>query len=74
MGSCLTHLKKEMTAPPHNTGNWNSLNPQWPEAYVPTNTQRVKVHVSGANRAHLGRVETESGIPGLTYDQAGRPV
>lgn len=28
----------------------------------------------GANGASLGRVETESGIPGLTFDAKGRPV
>lgn len=33
----------------------------------------LKQYDSGSNGAPLRR-ETESGIPGLTYDQAGRPV
>jgi len=76
MGSCVSHLKKEMAAPPQNNGNWNSLSPQRPETYVPHQQQKVqRVRVpSNANGAQMRRMETESGIPGLTYDHAGRPV
>jgi hypothetical protein len=39
------------------------------------NTQRgQKARVPKANGAQLGRMEIPSGIPGLTYDHAGRPV
>ncbi|KAN0095558.1 hypothetical protein V8E51_016269 [Hyaloscypha variabilis] len=65
-----------MAAPPQNNGNWNSLSPQRPETYVPHQQQKVqRVRVpSNANGAQMRRMETESGIPGLTYDHAGRPV
>ncbi|PMD55066.1 uncharacterized protein K444DRAFT_617508 [Hyaloscypha bicolor E] len=64
-----------MAAPPQNNGNWNSLSPQRPDAYAPKPRQQVqKVRVPGTIGAQLGRIETPSGIPGLTFDHAGRPV
>ncbi|CZR61422.1 uncharacterized protein PAC_11318 [Phialocephala subalpina] len=71
MGSCMTRLEREMVNPPPNSGNWESLSPQRPEAYVPRQRHQMEKVPSGAP---LGRRETPSGVPGLTYDHAGRPV
>jgi len=71
MGSCLTRLSAEMKAPPPRSSNWDSLSPQRPTAYVPEKQQKQR---SLGNGEPLGRMETPSGIPGLTYDAAGRPV
>jgi len=68
MGSCATRLKAEMRAPPPRAANWQYLSPQRPEQQMP----HTEAEDAG-NGAPLRR-ETESGIPGLTYDQAGRPV
>jgi hypothetical protein len=76
MGSCMTRLKKEMVAPPSNSGNWEGLAPQRPQYdYTPRERPRQQQQTEkGSNGAPLGRRETPSGIPGLTYDHAGRPV
>lgn len=76
MGSCMTRLKKEMVAPPPHSGNWEGLAPQRPQ-YSYTQRERSRERqqmVKAANGVPLGRRETPSGIPGLTYDYAGRPV
>ena len=70
MGGCISHLEKEMRAPPARPGNWKGLGPQRPEPYVPRSGQREMQTDEGV----VQRKETPSGIPGLTYDQAGRPV
>jgi hypothetical protein len=57
-------------APPARSGNWDGLAPQRPDPYVPKERQ---VEEDQGNGAPL-RKETQSGIPGLTYDHAGRPV
>ncbi|CZT03431.1 uncharacterized protein RAG0_10184 [Rhynchosporium agropyri] len=78
MGSCMTRLKAEMVPPPPRSGNWQSCGPQRTEAYVPDEKNQVmyrhKTAQSIGNGAPLHRKETESGVPGLTYDHAGRPV
>lgn len=71
MGNCMTRLKREMVPPPCNSGNWEGFAPQRPHYETPK-PQRQQMEKS--NGAPLGRRETPSGIPGLTYDQAGRPV
>ena len=70
MGGCVSHLKKEMLAPPAQSGNWEGLNPQRPDPYVPRQ-KRTEMQNDGGP---IQRKETPSGIPGLTYDQGGRPV
>jgi len=65
-------LKAEMQAPPtHRRDPWNGV-PRGPEPYD-LSSQGVRRKESDGNGAPLRR-ETQSGIPGLTYDQAGRPV
>jgi hypothetical protein len=61
----MTRLKAEMEAPPPYK---RELQPET----VSSSVLRRKQEFDG-NGAPLGR-ETASGIPGLTYDQAGRPV
>lgn len=70
MGGCISHIKKEMRAPPARPGNWEGLNPQRPEPYVPRRNQ-TEMQNDGSP---IQRKETPSGIQGLTYDHAGRPV
>jgi len=75
----MTRMKAEMVPPPPRAGNWQSCGPQRPETYIPEESQqamyRKKTGQScSGNGAPLGRKETESGVPGLTYDHAGRPV
>ncbi|KAH6712524.1 hypothetical protein BKA61DRAFT_86285 [Leptodontidium sp. MPI-SDFR-AT-0119] len=78
MGSCLTRMKAEMVPPPPRAGNWQSCGPQRADTYIPSEEQqemyRKQTSQSTGNGAPLGRKETESGVPGLTYDHAGRPV
>jgi len=67
----MSHIKKEMQAPPPRSGNWEGLAPQRFYPYVPSKTrQKQREHGEGQMR----RLETPSGIEGLTFDQAGRPV
>ena len=66
-------MEAEMKAPPPRSGNWDGLAPQRPEQYVPHKKQRQAKLEDDGNGAPL-RKETQSGIPGLTYDHAGRPV
>lgn len=75
MGGCATRMKREMEAPPPRSANWEGLSPQRPVQYIPDEKPRSgkENESNGSNGAPLRR-ETESGIPGLTYDQAGRPV
>ena len=73
MGSCLTRLNAEMQAPPPRSQNWDCLNPQRPTVYGPKQMQQ-REGPRTVNSAPLRRMETPSGIPGLTYDAAGRPV
>ena len=76
MGGCLTRLQAEMQTPPARDGNWKGLSPQRPEACVPRVYKEKREKDCGncnCNGAPLRR-ETQSGIPGLTYDHAGRPV
>jgi hypothetical protein len=70
MGGCVSRMKKEMQAPPVQPGNWEGLEPQRPEPYVPRSNRREMKTDGGP----IQRKETPSGMPGLTYDQAGRPV
>merc|ERR1711939_887499 len=63
MGSCMTRMKAEMVPPPPRAGNWQSCGPQRPETYIPEESQQA-----------MYRKKTGSGVPGLTYDHAGRPV
>lgn len=54
-----------------------AFSPQHPEQYrSPTQQQREirKPSTQSTNGSPITRFETPSGIPGLTYDQAGRPV
>ncbi|KAL2064401.1 hypothetical protein VTL71DRAFT_4895 [Oculimacula yallundae] len=74
MGSCMTRLKAEMVPPPSRAGNWQSCGPQRMETYVPDETQQAMYRKKTADGSQLQRKETESGVPGLTYDHAGRPV
>ena len=90
MGGCLTRLKAEMKAPPPQSGNWQSFNPQRPEPYIPDEHKQGERHDQrrkqmkeggnnngGSNGDHGNGAplrETPSGIPGLTYDWSGRPV
>jgi hypothetical protein len=83
MGNCLTHLRKEMQAPPARPGNWEGLSPQHPDVHSPSPKRDVQAErdqlkqyeINSDNKIGVPlRKETESGIPGLTYDQAGRPV
>ena len=67
----MTRLKAEMTTPPVRSGNREGLSPGRPEPYIPKRRQESR---SVLHPQALERKETPSGIPGLTYDQAGRPV
>jgi len=67
----MTRLKAEMQVPPQAEMNWNGHGSRREEAAIRV-VQRRKQEFD-ANGAPLRR-ETQSGIPGLTYDQAGRPV
>ncbi len=68
-----------MVPPPPRSGNWEGFAPRRPEACVSRDpsqkfqNQQISQTKSG-NGSVLMRKETESGIPGLTYDHAGRPV
>jgi hypothetical protein len=70
-------MEAEMKTPPPRSGNWEGLGPQRPEPYAPhkerEKQQSQMKEVNEGNGVPL-RKETQSGIPGLTYDQAGRPV
>lgn len=65
----MARMKAEMVSPPPRSGNWEDLAPRRPDPYVPKEKRQTE-EGSGAPL----RKETESGIPGLTYDQSGRPV
>lgn len=65
MGNCMTRLKKEMEAPPQSRRTPSVKT-------IPQDGSRREQKYSNSG-APLRR-ETASGIPGLTYDQAGRPV
>ncbi|KAF7901513.1 hypothetical protein EAF00_003734 [Botryotinia globosa] len=82
MGSCLTRLEAEMVSPPPIPGNWKDLGPR--KAILRSSRHakarrrcrresRIYRHEEG-NRLLLARRETSSGIEGLTFDYAGRPV
>ncbi|APA14446.1 hypothetical protein sscle_13g092160 [Sclerotinia sclerotiorum 1980 UF-70] len=82
MRNCLTRLEAEMLAPPPVPGNWEYLGPR---KAITMSSQGMKIrrrrkresederHRNG-NHFQLGRRETSSGIEGLTFDYAGRPV
>lgn len=83
MGNCLIRLKAEMVSPPPKSGNWETLGPRKVSLIDSQNTQRRRISEKGwrgaeegekRNRLPLGRRETPSGIEGLTFDYAGRPV
>ncbi|TVY30140.1 hypothetical protein LHYA1_G001098 [Lachnellula hyalina] len=87
MGSCTSRLRAELVAPPPR-GNTKILYPQRPEPYLTRKEVQKQSHAQSqsqssprnengnqsGNGAKLVRRETPSGIPGLTYDHAGRPV
>ncbi|KAF7926792.1 uncharacterized protein EAE98_006177 [Botrytis deweyae] len=82
MGNCLTRLEAEMVSPPPIPGNWKDLGPRKAILRSPQHAQarrrcrresRSNRHEEG-NRLLLARRETSSGIDGLTFDYAGRPV
>ncbi|KAJ8060805.1 hypothetical protein OCU04_009889 [Sclerotinia nivalis] len=83
MGNCFTRLEAEMVAPPPVPGNWENLGPRKAiimssqHTHISTRSGRGgsgdEGHKNG-NRFQLGRRETPSGIEGLTFDCAGRPV
>jgi hypothetical protein len=68
----MSHIKKEMQTPPPRSGNWEGLAPQRFEPYehVQKSNRRQKQSDGGP----IKRSETPSGIEGLSFDQAGRPV
>ncbi|KAI9640141.1 hypothetical protein NHQ30_011543 [Ciborinia camelliae] len=84
MGNCLTRLKAEMLAPPPNPGNWESFGPRKDVLIGPEHTQIRRRSGRGGswsetlnergNVVPFGRRETPSGIQGLSFDYAGRPV
>ena len=75
MGACVSHLKKEMVSPPARSGNWEGLAPQRLEAHAPREkSHKLQSQSHAGNGSALERRETPSGISGLTYDHAGRPV
>jgi len=74
MGGCLTRLKAEMAPPPPRSGNWDMMGPQRPDPYVAKKVQSQGNGNGNGIGNPLERKETPSGIPGLTYDHAGRPV
>lgn len=82
MGNCLARLEAEMVSPPPISGNWKDLGPRKAILRSPHHAQarrrcrresRTCRHEEG-NRLLLARRETSSGIDGLTFDYAGRPV
>ncbi|TGO57244.1 hypothetical protein BOTNAR_0205g00100 [Botryotinia narcissicola] len=82
MGKCLTRLEAEMVSPPPIPGNWKDLGPRKAILRSPQHAMArrrcrrestVYRHEDG-NRLLLARRETSSGIEGLTFDYAGRPV
>ncbi|TVY93203.1 hypothetical protein LAWI1_G003270 [Lachnellula willkommii] len=87
MGSCTSRLRAELAAPPPRK-NTKILYPQRPDPYLTRkeiqslqsqssqnqqSSQRTNENGNGKG-AKSERKETPSGIPGLTYDHAGRPV
>ncbi|KAH6668782.1 hypothetical protein B0J14DRAFT_150422 [Halenospora varia] len=68
MGNCLSNIKAEMVPPPANPNNWSDMSPRRPQP-----VKLPKHEQGGINGAPLRR-EYLSNTPGLTYDQAGRPV
>lgn len=75
MGGCGSRLRSELTTPAsysnHNSNN-RILSPRRPDPYT---ARKVKsVEEGGVCEEGLKRMETPSGIPGLTYDVKGRPV
>ncbi|ESZ92237.1 hypothetical protein SBOR_7363 [Sclerotinia borealis F-4128] len=83
MGNCLVRLQAEMLSPPPNSGNWENLGPR---KVLLVNSQHAHMRSKSGNGmggsaecekgmgVPLGRRETPSGIEGLTFDYAGRPV
>ncbi|KAF5874048.1 uncharacterized protein Bfra_004054 [Botrytis fragariae] len=82
MGNCLTRLEAEMVSPPPIPGNWKDLGPRKAILRSPQHAQarRRFRRESGSDRYEegsrllLARREKSSGIEGLTFDYAGRPV
>ena len=67
----MTRIKAEMQALPARKDAWNGV-PQLPEHHSASSRDGFRTEYDG-NGAPLRR-ETQSGIPGLTFDQVGRPV
>ncbi|TEY61286.1 hypothetical protein BOTCAL_0171g00100 [Botryotinia calthae] len=82
MGNCITRLEAEMVAPPPISGNWQDLGPRKAISRSPQHVHaRKRCRRGGRRDRHeegnsllLARRETSSGIEGLTFDYAGRPV
>ncbi|KAF7884163.1 uncharacterized protein EAF01_011586 [Botrytis porri] len=82
MGNCLARLEAEMVSPPPIPENWKDLGPRKALLRSPPDAQarRRCKRENGSdgyeegNRLLLVRRETSSGIKGLTFDYAGRPV
>ncbi|ATZ52214.1 hypothetical protein BCIN_07g07040 [Botrytis cinerea B05.10] len=82
MGNCITRLETEMVAPPPISGNWKDFGPRKAISRSPQHIQaRRRCRREGRRDKHeegnsllLARKETSSGIEGLTFDYAGRPV
>ncbi|TVY43689.1 hypothetical protein LOCC1_G004648 [Lachnellula occidentalis] len=81
MGGCTSRLRAEMVAPPQRD-DAKIFYPQRPEPYLTRAERQILAQKQAAQRnenragsgAKLERKETPSGILGLTYDHAGRPV
>lgn len=67
MGCCMTRLDREMEAPPQNMRRGHRRRVE----SIARSTEQKQQY--DTNSVPLRR-ETASGIPGLSYDQAGRPV
>lgn len=72
-----------MRAPPPNSGNWENFGPRRvfldPSHHTHVRRRRARPMSDGdwnemRTRLLVGRRETPSGIEGLTFDYAGRPV
>ena len=67
----MTRMSAEMKTPARRSGDWEGFSPQRPEPYASKPGQEYQQVL---DPQALQRKETPSGIQGLTYDQAGRPV
>jgi len=76
MGNCMTRLEAELETSPNyhpQQYGYNSRKQMRKDVGLAYERREKFVQEYNANGAPLRR-ETQSGIPGLTYDQAGRPV